>query len=153
VRQDELDREIAGMRAGFVAAAAGEATQRTTALAGAIVGTLGDREVVTSPSQNLAVFDEATKGLTADKVSALLKAQFVGSGPLITIPTPTAIEGAEQAVPTPMRRRPRSLSPPRPRRASPTGPTPASAPRARSPRRPRSPTWTPSSCASPTACA
>jgi zinc protease len=44
------------------------------------------------------VFDEATKGLTADKVSALLKAQFAGSGPLITIPTPTAIDGAEKAV-------------------------------------------------------
>uniref|UniRef100_B0T8U4 Peptidase M16 domain protein n=1 Tax=Caulobacter sp. (strain K31) TaxID=366602 RepID=B0T8U4_CAUSK len=98
VRQDELDREIAAMRAGFVAAAAGEATQRTTALAGAIVGTLDDKEIVTSPSQNLAVFDEATKGLTADKVSAVLKAQFVGQGPLITIPTPTAIEGAEKTV-------------------------------------------------------
>jgi zinc protease len=98
VRQDELDREIASMRSGFVAAAAGEATQRTTALAGSIVGTLADREVVTSPSQNLAVFDEATKGLTADTVSALLKAQFVGSGPLITAPTPTAIDGGEKTV-------------------------------------------------------
>ncbi|MFZ0266210.1 M16 family metallopeptidase [Caulobacter sp.] len=98
VRQDELDREIAAMRAGFVAAAAGEATQRTTALAGGIVGTLGDREVVTSPSQNLVVFDDATKGLTADAVSALLKDQFTGSGPLIVIPTPTAIEGAEKTV-------------------------------------------------------
>lgn len=98
VRQDELDREIAAMRATFATAAAGEATQRTTALAGAIVGTLGDREIVTSPSQNLAVFDAATKGLTADKVSAVLKAQFTGSGPLITIPTPTAIDGGEKAV-------------------------------------------------------
>ena len=98
VRQDELDREIAAMRAGFVAAAAGEATQRTTALAGAIVGTLGDKEVVTSPSQNLAVFDEAVKGLTADTVSAVLKAQFAGSGPLITVPTPVAIDGAEKTV-------------------------------------------------------
>jgi zinc protease len=98
VRQDELDREIAAMRAGFVAAVAGEATQRTTALAGAIVGTLDDKEIVTSPSQNLVVFDEATKGLTAEKVSAVLKAQFVGSGPLITIPTPTAIDGAEKTV-------------------------------------------------------
>ena len=98
VRQDELDREIAAMRSGFVAAAAGEATQRTTALAGAIVGALGDKEVVTSPSQNLVVFDEATKGLTADTVSAVLKAQFAGSGPLITVPTPIAIEGAEKTV-------------------------------------------------------
>ena len=98
VRQDELDREIADMRAGFVAAVAGEATQRTTALAGAIVGTLADREIVTSPSQNLVVFDEATKGLTADKVSTLLKTQFSGSGPLITVPTPVAIDGAEKTV-------------------------------------------------------
>lgn len=98
VRQDELDREIAAMRAGFVAAAAGEATQRTTALAGAIVGTLDNREVVTSPSQNLSVFDEAAKGLTADTVSALLKAQFAGSGPLIIVPTPTPIDGGEKAV-------------------------------------------------------
>ncbi|MBO9709071.1 MAG: insulinase family protein [Caulobacter sp.] len=98
VRQDELDREIAAMRAGFVAAAAGEATQRTTALASAIVATLGDKEIVTSPSQNLAVFDEATKDLKADRVSARLKAAFVGNGPLITVPTPVAIEGGEQAV-------------------------------------------------------
>ena len=98
VRQDELDREIADMRAGFVAAAAGEATQRTTSLAGAIVGTLADKEIVTSPSQNLVVFDAATKGLTADKVSAQLKTQFAGSGPLITVPTPVAIDGAEKTV-------------------------------------------------------
>jgi zinc protease len=50
VRQDELDREIASMRAGFWSPPPGEATQRTTALAGSIVGTLGDGEVVTSPS-------------------------------------------------------------------------------------------------------
>jgi zinc protease len=98
VRQDELDREIAAMRANFVAAAAGEATQRTTALAGAIVGTLGDKEIPTSPSQNLAVFDEATKDLKADLVSARLKAQFAGSGPLIVVPTPAAIDGAEKTV-------------------------------------------------------
>ena len=98
VRQDELDREIADMRAGFVAAAAGEATQRTTALAGAIVGTLADREIVTSPSQNLVVFEAATKGLTAGTVSAQLKSAFIGSGPLITVPTPTAIEGGEKTV-------------------------------------------------------
>jgi zinc protease len=98
VRQDELDREIASMRSSFVAAAAGEATQRTTTLAGAIVGTLGDKEVPTSPSQNLVVFDEATNDLKADAVSSVLKAQFAGSGPLIVVPTPAAIEGAEKTV-------------------------------------------------------
>lgn len=98
VRQDELDREIANMRASLVAAVSGEATQRTTALAGGIVGSLGDGEVVTSPSQDLAAFDETVKGLTAERVSAALKAAFTGSGPLIMIPTPTEIEGGEAAV-------------------------------------------------------
>jgi zinc protease len=98
VRQDELDREIASMRASLVAAVSGEATQRTTALAAGIVGTLGDGETVTSPSQNLAAFDETVKGLTAERVTAALKAAFAGSGPLILIPTPVNIEGGEKAV-------------------------------------------------------
>jgi len=98
VRQDELDREITAMRAGYQAAAAGEATQRTPALAGAIVGSLGDREVVTSPSQNLAGFDAITKDLKADAVSAAVRSLFAGQGPLIVLPTPTAIEGGEATV-------------------------------------------------------
>jgi len=63
VRQDELDREIASMRSSLVAAVSGEATQRTTTLAGGIIGTLGDGETVTSPSQNLAAFDEIVKAI------------------------------------------------------------------------------------------
>lgn len=98
VRQDELDREIASMRAGLVAAAAGEATQRTPQLANQLVGTLGDGEVITSPSQNLAFFDQLVKGLTADKVSAVLKSAFVGSGPLVVIAAPNTIDGGEPAI-------------------------------------------------------
>ncbi len=98
VRQDELDREIASMRSSLVAAVSGEATQRTTTLAGGIIGTLGDGETVTSPSQNLAAFDEIVKGLTADRVSAALQVAFAGQGPLILIPTPTNIEGGEKTV-------------------------------------------------------
>jgi len=98
VRQDELDREIASMRAGLVAAAAGEATQRTPQLANQLVGTLGDGEVITSPSQNLAFFDQLVKGLTADKVSAVLKSSFAGSGPLVVIAAPSSIDGGESAI-------------------------------------------------------
>lgn len=98
VRQDELDREIAAMRASYAAAAAGEATQRTPALAGQIVGTLGDREVPTSPTQNLAAFDAITKNLKAETVSAAARGLFAGQGPLIVLPTPVAIEGGEATV-------------------------------------------------------
>ena len=98
VRQDELDREIATMRAGLAAAAAGEATQRTPLLANQLVGTLGDGEVVTSPTQNLAFFDAVVKGLTAERVNAVLKTAFAGSGPLIVIAAPQNVEGGEAAV-------------------------------------------------------
>jgi zinc protease len=98
VRQDELDREIASTRAALVAAAAGEATQRTPSLANQMVGTLGDGEVITSPSQNLAFFDQLVKGLTAEKVSAVLKSSFAGSGPLVVIAAPSNIEGGEPAI-------------------------------------------------------
>lgn len=98
VRQDELDREIASMRAGLAAAAAGEATQRTPALANQLIDTLGDAEVITSPSQNLAAFDAMTKGLTAERVNGVLKSAFAGSGPLLVIAAPTNIEGGEPAI-------------------------------------------------------
>lgn len=98
VRQDELDREIATLRASLVAAAAGEATQRTPALANQLLNTLGDAEVITSPSQNLAFFDELVKGLTAERVNAVLKSAFVGSGPLIVIAAPSNIDGGEPTI-------------------------------------------------------
>jgi len=98
VRQDELDREIATFRAGLVAAAAGEATQRTPVLANQLVNTLGDGEVITSPSQNLAFFDELVKGLTAERVSAVLKSAFAGQGPLLIVAAPTTIDGGETAI-------------------------------------------------------
>ena len=98
VRQDELDREIATLRASLVAAAAGEATQRTPVLANQLLNTLGDAEVITSPSQNLAFFDELVKGLTAERVNSVLKSAFVGSGPLIVIAAPSNIDGGEPAI-------------------------------------------------------
>lgn len=98
VRQDELDREIATLRASLVAAAAGEATQRTPALANQLLNTLGDAEVITSPSQNLAFFDQLVKGLTAERVNSVLKSAFVGSGPLIVIAAPSNIDGGEPAI-------------------------------------------------------
>lgn len=98
VRQDELDREIATLRSVLTAAAAGEATQRTPALANQLVGTLNDGEVITSPSQNLAFYDQLVKGLTAERVNAVLKTAFAGSGPLLTIAAPTAIDGGDKAV-------------------------------------------------------
>jgi zinc protease len=98
VRQEELDREIEEYRSFFKSRVAGAATRRTPSLAGEILSSLGDSEVVTSPAQDLALFDEAVNDLRAATVSASLKAAFRGQGPLLFVSSSTAIEGAETAV-------------------------------------------------------
>ncbi|NBB14971.1 insulinase family protein [Caulobacter sp. SLTY] len=98
VLQSELDREIEEYRAFFKSRVAGAATQRTPALAGVILGSLDYSEVVTSPQQDLDLFEAAVKDLKAETVSATLKDAFRGNGPLIFVATPTAIDGAEVAV-------------------------------------------------------
>ena len=98
VRQDELDREIAEERANAQAAVAGAATRRPAQIAGEIVGSLADQEVVTSPADDLALFESVVKGLKADTVSAALKEAFTGQGPLVFVSTPKAISGGEQAI-------------------------------------------------------
>ncbi|MFN3523084.1 MAG: M16 family metallopeptidase [Phenylobacterium sp.] len=98
VRQDELDREVEELRAALRAEAAGAATRRPAAIAGEIVASLDEDEVVTSPAQDLAFFEETVKGLRAEQVSAALKEAFDGDGPLLFMTSPAAIEGGERTV-------------------------------------------------------
>ncbi|MDP3853996.1 pitrilysin family protein [Phenylobacterium sp.] len=95
VRQDELDREIDEYRASLKADAAGAATRTPAGLAGEIVGSLSDDEVVSSPAQDLALFEAAVKDLKADQVSAALKAAFKGDGPLLFMASPKAVAGGD----------------------------------------------------------
>ena len=98
VRQDELDREIAEVRATAQAAVAGAATRRPATLADEIVGSLDDDDVVTSPADDLALFEVAVKGLKAETVSTALKAAFAGEGPLLFMASPKPIAGGETAI-------------------------------------------------------
>jgi zinc protease len=98
VRQDELDREIEEARASLRADAAGAATRRQSELANEIIGSLLDQEVVTSPVQDLAEFEEAVRNIKAETVSAALKTVFQGQGPLLFMASPVAIPGGDQAL-------------------------------------------------------
>ncbi|MDB5499769.1 MAG: peptidase family [Phenylobacterium sp.] len=98
VRQDELDREIAEVRASAQAAVAGAATRRPAQIADEIVGSVGDQEVVTNPAEDLAFFEATVKGLKADAVSSALKASFAGEGPLVFMSSPKPVPGGEQAI-------------------------------------------------------
>ncbi|HEX3701393.1 MAG TPA: insulinase family protein [Phenylobacterium sp.] len=98
VRQDELDREITELRAQLQAAVASAATRRPAALADEIVNSLAERQVVTSPAQDLAFFEDAVRGLKAGEVSEALKTMFHGSGPLLFVASPKPISGGDQVL-------------------------------------------------------
>lgn len=96
--QSQLDREIAELRAAFTAAATGAATRPSANLAQMMVGAVNEDKVFTSPADKLALFEEAVKGLTAERVTNSARALFAGSGPLVYLTSPTAVEGGEQAL-------------------------------------------------------
>jgi zinc protease len=96
--QAELDREIAELRAALVNAATGAATRPSAALAQAMVRAADEDKVFTSPADDLALFDAAVKGLTAERVTAATRRIFAGGGPLVYLTSPTPVEGGEQAL-------------------------------------------------------
>jgi zinc protease len=100
VRPDELAREISEDEVSLRTAAAGAATRRTPDLADEIAASRSDDQVEISPAESLALFDEVTKGLTSDQVSAALRDLFKGGGPLVFTASPTPLDGGAEAVRT-----------------------------------------------------
>ena len=98
VRQDEVDREIATFRAQYQAAADGAATRPTPLLASGLLGSADEGFVFADPAEALTLVQAATEGLTADQVTDALRGLFVGSGPLLFIASPVAIDGGQAAV-------------------------------------------------------
>jgi zinc protease len=98
VLQSELDREVEDLRAGLKARADAQSTRRTPALANGIVNSLDDDLVVTDPAQDLALYEQEVRGLTAAEVRAAARKTFSGSGPVVFLTSPTAIEGGQDAV-------------------------------------------------------
>ena len=98
VLKSELDREIEELRVTLKEGAAAMGTRRTPNLANGIVGSLDDKTVVTDPAQDLALFEDIVKGVSAAEVSAAGKEAFKGSGPLIYLITSAPIEGGDAAI-------------------------------------------------------
>jgi len=98
VSADELATEIDAERAERKSGAEGEATRTTPAIAEDITGTLSTPEVETSPSQDLALFEEDVKGLTPAEVNGTIKAAFAGSGPLVMVTSPTEIDNGDKVL-------------------------------------------------------
>jgi len=98
VSADELATEVDAYRAALKASAEGEKTRNTPAAANDIVDTVDSPEVETSPSEDLALFEEDVHGLTPADISRALTSVFGGSGPLTLVATDHPVDGGEAAV-------------------------------------------------------
>ena len=96
--QAEVDREITETGVTLRNAAAGAATRRTPTLAEELIRSVDDQEVETSPDEDLRLYGQFTRGLTAAEVSQALRDAFKGSGPLVSLATPEPIDGGEGGV-------------------------------------------------------
>jgi len=98
VGPDELAREILEVRTTLKNAVAGASTRRTPTLANDLVETVDENDVFTDPAENLALFDEAVRGLTSGEVGAAARRVFAGAGPLVELATPDPVEGGDAAL-------------------------------------------------------
>ncbi|MGI9169504.1 MAG: M16 family metallopeptidase [Caulobacteraceae bacterium] len=98
VTAEELAREITEARAVLADAVGGAATRRTPTLANDLVDAVDENEVFTDPAQDLALFDQAVKGLTAREVDDAARRVFSGAGPLVELASPEAVEGGDAAL-------------------------------------------------------
>jgi zinc protease len=98
VQQAEVDREVANLRTQMQAMASAANTRRSPQLAAALLETVESNGVYTSPAQDVAAVDAALQGLSAATVSAALREQFNGNGPLAFVSSPNAVAGGDAAV-------------------------------------------------------
>src|SRR6185436_8040214 len=90
--------EIEETRVQLQTAASQSATRRTPSIANDIAQTLDDDDVYTSPVQDLALFEQEIKGVTAETVSKAIPGLYAGEGPLVFMSSPTPIDGGEAAL-------------------------------------------------------
>jgi zinc protease len=98
--QAELDRAVTEFRTALTNAVQGAATRQSATLAGGLVDAVNEKQVYTSPADDLALFEATAKGLTLAQVNEAFRAQFARSGPLLHLTSPTPVEGGELALRT-----------------------------------------------------
>jgi zinc protease len=94
----ELAEQIANTRTALRNAADQAGTRTSAALANAIVGTLDDGDVFTTPQSGLARFEAYAPSLTAQDVTGAFRAMWQGASPLIHVSHNAAIDGDTGAI-------------------------------------------------------
>ena len=98
VRPDELTREITEMRTGRQNAVSRADTRRTPQLAGGLQGAAGGNVVFTTPQTSLDLFEAEVKDVKVEDINAILRATFVGQGPVVFMSSAKPVDGGEAAL-------------------------------------------------------
>ncbi|MGI4877583.1 MAG: M16 family metallopeptidase, partial [Janthinobacterium lividum] len=92
----ELARAKAQATTALATGLAGSATRSTPALANGLMSAALSDRVFTSPAQNLAEYQAAAPTITIDDLNHAFARSFEGSGPLLFLASPFAIDNGEQ---------------------------------------------------------
>ncbi len=98
VHQDEVDSMVAQLRTFFEGNAQAADTTPTAQVINALLRSVDEQTVFTSPASDLVLYEAVVKNLKAAKVSEALKFIFGGDGPLVFTATPDALVGGEDAI-------------------------------------------------------
>jgi len=98
VSQDEVDRAITQQRSNMAAQVTAAPSRHNNQLAGNFSGQIGANDVIDGPENWQPTFEAAVKGLTAARVTAVLKELYTGHEPLIFVTSPTPVQGGEAAL-------------------------------------------------------
>jgi zinc protease len=98
VRQDEVDFVVAQLRTFFQTRATAADSTQTSEVIDALLRSVDDKNVYTSPVSDLALFEDIARTLKAKEVSAALRFLFGGAGPLVFVTSDTALAGGVASV-------------------------------------------------------
>lgn len=98
VTPGEVAREVANARTALAQAVAGAGTRQSRALATGLVGAVNRDTTPLSPAAGLSLFEEAVKDIGPQQLQSAVARLFSGSGPLLYLTTPVAVEGGKDAL-------------------------------------------------------
>ena len=98
VRPDEVNQAVRRLRAYFQAEANAAGTIPSPQLATVLMSSIDENSVLTSPGQDLALYEGIVKNLTAADVSAAVKTLFTATAPSVFVSGSTPLPGGKAAL-------------------------------------------------------
>ncbi len=100
VTQNEVDQAIIQARSNVTATVTAAGSRKSNELTGGYSATIGRDSVIDAPENWLPSYEAAVKGLTAERVTAVLREIFGTGEPLVFVASPAPVAGGEAALAT-----------------------------------------------------